>query len=59
MITPKHIARELNVPAKVVRMLLRARFGKSGKYYWTWDDKEAAKIRKWVAQSLGKNVGVK
>jgi hypothetical protein len=54
--SPKHFARELDVPVRAIRVLLRTRFGKPDKMYWTWNDKEAVKIRKWLAQSLGKEI---
>ena len=56
MITPKHIARSLDVPPKVVRLLLRARFNKPGNYYWEWNDREGAKVRAWVAKTLGRKL---
>jgi hypothetical protein len=59
MITPKHFARELDVEPRIVRMLLRTRFGKPDKKYWLWDEREAKAIKKWLAQSLGKKVGVR
>jgi hypothetical protein len=55
-ITPKHIARELDVEPRIVRMLLRTRFGKAANKYWTWNEREAKAIKKWLAQSLGKKV---
>lgn len=55
-VTPKHIARDLDVPVSLVRLLLRGRFGKPDNYYWKWDDEEGAKVQAWVAKSLGKKV---
>lgn len=56
-ITPKHIANDLGVEASEVRSLLRARYGLAAANRWTWDKREAEKIKKWLAKTLGKKVG--
>ena len=52
-ITPKHFAREFNVPAQVVRMMLRAKYAEAHRL-WCWEGREAAKVRRWLAKSLGR-----
>lgn len=55
-ITPKHIACELGIEPRVVRAMLRARYGLSPANRWTWDAKEAKAMKKWLARSLDKKV---
>lgn len=56
MITAKHLARDLDVEVRVVRAMLRARYGLSPIRCWAWDENEAVEIRKWLAKSLNKEV---
>jgi hypothetical protein len=56
-ITPKHIARDLSMKPSVVRAMLRERYGLAAANRWTWDEKEAKKIKKWLAKTLDKKVG--
>jgi hypothetical protein len=56
-ITPKHLANDLNIKASEVRAMLRARYGLAHANRWTWDEKEAKEVKKWLAKSLDKKVG--
>jgi hypothetical protein len=71
-VTPKHLANDLGIKVEQVRALLRARYGtpqpnkgdgKEAKKWsgerWRWDEKEGAKVRTWLARSLGKKVNGK
>jgi hypothetical protein len=55
-VTPKHLARDLDIKTSVVRAMLRERYGLAHSNRWTWDDREAEEIKTWLAQSLGKKV---
>jgi hypothetical protein len=56
-ITPKHIANDLGVKASEVRAMLRAKYGPAPANRWLWDEREAKKIKTWLAKSLGKADG--
>ena len=55
-ITPKHIANELGIEAAQVRAMLRARYGRAQANRWTWDKREAEKIKKWLVKTLDRKV---
>jgi hypothetical protein len=53
-ITPKHIARDLDIKESVVRAMLRERYGRAPNYRWTFDKREAKQVANWLAKALGK-----
>jgi hypothetical protein len=56
IVTPKSLARDLDVRASTVRAMLRERYGLAQGNRWRWDESEARDIRLWLAQLLGKKV---
>lgn len=50
--SPKHIAREINVPARRVRAMLRDRYGLARNNRWKFNEEEARQIALSLAEAL-------
>jgi len=52
VITPKQLARELDINFKHARRLIRQKFKRKPGHYWEWDEHDAEEVRQWLRQKL-------
>jgi hypothetical protein len=54
MVSLKQIAMDFGVDQRLVRAMLRLRYGRASGRRWKWTEEEAQGVRKWLAECLSK-----